>query len=389
MDYEKVLENLNASALKLMESQSLEALCATIVTEARKLVNAEHGSIFLSRDEKLERMYTSSPILSKLKINKKGYTEKAFKLRTLILLKGKKLEKSNPKIALVKAKSLVMIPLSHRTNSIGVLSMYFVEEEHFSAKELHILKLYGSMASLAIARTRHYEATTNALELRDRFISLASHELRTPLTSINGYIQLLYSKLADKDTIESRWIKELYNESNRMTTLVKDLLDVNRIKQGQLAFVFSEVSMVDVVSKVIEKMHAIYPERVIQLKNSVTQKKDTVIGDHEKLSEMISAILENAIKFSKTTSRITVAVSYKKSTVSIKITDEGKGIPPQDLDSIFEGFYKTKHSKEKEGMGIGLLLAKHVIQLHKGKINISSEENKGTIVSVDLPAAKI
>lgn len=389
MEYEKVLEHLNASALKLMETQSLEALCATIVDEARKLVNAEHGSIFLMREDKLERIYTSSAILFKAKIRKKGYTEKAFRLRTVTILQGKKLEKINPKVSIMGVKSLAMIPLSYRTQSIGVLSMYFQKEEHFSERVLHILKLYGSMASLAITRTKHYEATTSALELRDRFISLASHELRTPLTSINGYIQLLYSKLADKNTVESRWIKELSNESARMTTLVKDLLDVNRIKQGQLAFVFSEVSMVDVVGRVIEKLHAMYPERAVQFKNSVTQKKDTVIGDHEKLSEMVSAILENAIKFSKTSSKIIVAVSYKSRSVNIKIVDEGKGIPRQDLESIFEGFYKTKHSKEKEGMGIGLLLAKHVIQLHKGKINISSEEHKGTIVQVDLPAATI
>lgn len=389
MDYQKVLENLNASAIKLMETQSLETLAATIVNEARKLVGAEHGSIFIEQDDKLERIYTSSPILHHAKIRKKGFTERAFRQRTVTLLQGKKLLTSNPKVQQMNVKSLVMIPLTHRTQSIGVLSMYFQREGNLNDKELHILKLYGSMASLAITRARSYESTTRAVELRDRFISLASHELRTPLTSINGYIQLLHSKLADKNTIESRWIKELYNESTRMTNLVKDLLDVNRVKQGQLALVFSEVSVSDVLQKVIAKYHVLYPERVFHFKNSTADKKDTVIGDNEKLQEMMSAFVGNAIKFSKPTSKITIILTHIGRYVVVKIIDEGKGIPQQDLENIFGGFYKTKHSKEKEGMGIGLLLAKHIIQLHKGKINITSEEHKGTTVQVDLPTAKI
>jgi K+-sensing histidine kinase KdpD len=253
MDYQQVLENLNASAIKLMETHSVETLAATIVNEARKLVQAEHGSIFLEQEEKLERIYTSSPALRDVKARKKGFTERAFKLRTVTTLEGKKLQTLNPKVREMNVHSLIMIPLYHRTQSIGVLTMYFEKDGRFSDKELHILKLYGSMASLAIQRARLHESTTQAVELRDRFISLASHELRTPLTSINGYIQLLHSKLAEKNTIESRWIKELYNESTRMTNLVKDLLDVNRIKQGQLALVFSEVSITDVLQRVIAK----------------------------------------------------------------------------------------------------------------------------------------
>jgi len=389
MDYQQVLENLNTSALKLMETQTLEALSATIVNEARNLVGAEHGSIFLAQDDKLERIYTSSPILRKDKLQKKGATERAFAQQMLTLLQGKKLLTANPKIREMNVKSLIIIPLTHRKQSIGVLNMYFQKEVHFNDKELHILKLYGSMASLAITRTRLYESSTHAVELRDRFISLASHELRTPLTSINGYIQLLHSKLADKNTIESRWIKELYNESTRMTNLVKDLLDVNRIKQGQLALVFSEISISDVIENVIAKYHALYPERIFHFRNSTTDKKDTVIGDNEKLQEMVSAFVGNAIKFSKPTSKITLTLTLSSRNVVIKIIDEGKGIPEHDLENIFGGFYKTKHSKEKEGMGIGLLLAKHIIQLHKGKITITSEENKGTSIQVDLPAAKI
>src|SRR5690606_7915517 len=118
-------------------------------------------------------------------------------------------------------------------------------------KETDILKLFGSFASLAIKKNELYEETKNALEVRDMFISLASHELRTPLTSINGYIQLLHSRKDKLGHSESKWINELYEESKRLTNLVRELLEVNRIKQGQLQFILRETKFSDIVTSAI------------------------------------------------------------------------------------------------------------------------------------------
>ncbi len=389
MESINILETINKSAFKLLASQSLEKLCVTIVEEAKKLVGAEHGSIYLLEKHKLEKIYTSSHILKKTKVKKKGYTEQTFRTRKITILRGIEMENVDPEVKSLKIKSVVLIPLSYKTESIGVLTLYSLKEEYFTSKQLYILKLFASMACLAIVKTKLHEETKKAVEVRDRFIALASHELRTPLTSLNGYIQLLYTRLAKKGTIESRWVEELYSESNRLTNLVKDLLDVNRIKQGQFVYTLSEVDMKEVIEKVIRHYRSYNADKEIIFEDKVGGKHNKVIGDFDKLRVMISALLSNAVKFSKPYATIIVSLTHTPRSIRIKIKDYGKGIPKHDLERIFEGFYKTKHSRNKEGMGVGLLLAKHVVSYHRGKITISSKEHKGTTVDIELPRIKI
>jgi len=389
MEGSNILETINKSAIKLLAAQSLEPLCITIVEEGKKLVSAEHGSLYLLVNNKLERVYTSSPVLKKAKIKKRGVTERTFQTRTIHMLHSKEINNAYPVLKELGIQSVVMIPLSYKNEAIGVLMMHSLKDEYFISSQLHVLKLYGSMVSLALVKTRLHDETKQALELRDRFIALASHELRTPLTSLNGYIQLLYNKLAKKDTVESRWVKELSTESARLTMLVKELLDINRIKQGQLAFTLREVNMQEIIEKVVVLYQSYTSDKKIIFEHKIPGKTSVVIGDAEKLQEMVAAFVSNAVKFSKPKAQIIISLNKTARSIKIKFQDEGKGIPQQDLERIFEGFYKTKFSAYKEGMGVGLLLAKHIIGYHRGKLSISSEENQGTVVEVELPRAKI
>lgn len=384
-----ILEILNRSALKLMEAASFEELCKNIVQEAKKLVDADHGSLFLFEKNNLEKVYTSSSVLRKSKMKKRGYLEKAFESKRVMILRGSQTEKVNRVYKSIGIKSVVLLPLTYKTSSIGILIIHSFDEEHFVRKQIHSLRLFASMACLAIMKSKMHDETKTALDIRDRFISLASHELRTPLTSINGYIQLLYRKLAHKDTIESRWMEELYHESIRLTNLVKELLDVNRIKQGQFAFSLSEVDMKDVVEKVVEQYRNYNPEREIIFEDKIFDQQYHVIGDSDKLQEMVAALLSNAVKFSTPDAKIVISLTPAQRSIHMKMRDYGQGIPKQDLKNIFEGFYKTQYTKEKTGMGVGLLLAQHVVNYHRGKISITSEKHDGTIVDVELPRFKI
>lgn len=382
-----IFEILNRSTLKLLEAPSLEKLCKIIVDEARKLVGAEHGSLFLYEKERLLRVYTSSAILRKSKVAKRGFLEKAFQTGKVEILRSP--EKLNKEYKILGIRSVILLPLSYKSSTIGMLVVHSLKEEFFSKKQLYILKLFASMACLAIIKSKLHEETKTALEIRDRFISLASHELRTPLTSINGYIQLLYGKLANRDTIESRWMEELYNESIRLTNLVKELLDINRIKQGQFAFTLSEVDMKDVVEKVVRQYRSYNPEREIIFEDKIFDNHYRVIGDFDKLREMVAALLSNAVKFSTPGAKIVITLIPTTRSIHMKMRDYGKGIPKDDLENIFDGFYKTQYSREKAGMGVGLLLAQHVVNYHRGKISITSETKDGTTVDVELPRLKM
>lgn len=384
-----IFEILNQSTLKLLEAPSLETLCTIIVHEARKLVTAEHGSLFLYQKEKLERVYTTSSVLRKSKIKKNGFIQKTFQSQKMCILRSPKTEQVSLEYKAMGIKSVAVLPLAYKSSSIGMLVLHSFKEQSFSKEQVHILKLFASMACLAIIKSKLHDETKTALEIRDRFISLASHELRTPLTSINGYIQLLYGKLANQDTIESRWMEELYNESIRLTNLVKELLDINRIKQGQLAFTLSEVDMKDVVENVVKQYRSYNPDREIIFEDKIFDDRYRVIGDFDKLREMVAALLSNAVKFSTPGAKIIITLTPSSRSIHMKMRDYGEGIPKHDLENIFGGFYKTQYSKEKAGMGVGLLLAQYVVNYHKGKISITSEKQDGTTVDVELPRLKI
>lgn len=389
MENKNILHTINHSAFKLLAAQSLEELSQTIVEEAKELISADYGSIYLLGKSKLEKIYTSHPALKKAALTKKGYAEQAFRTRATVILTQADIQKIDPRVNKLGVKSLIILPLSYKTESIGILIMHSVQKNYFTDKQISILKLYTSMVSLAIIKTKSHEETKKALEIRDQFISVASHELRTPLTSIHGYIQLLHTKLAKKNTVEARWVKSLYNESVRMTHLVKDLLDVNRIKQGQFAYTLSEVNSKEIIEKVIRQYRNYNSEREIVLEDKISDKQYQVIGDAEKLRDMFAALLSNAVKFSKPHERVIVSISHTPRNIIIKIKDFGRGIPKTDLERIFDGFYKAGYQEMQEGMGVGLMLARHVVRYHRGKITITSKENQGTTVTVALPRIKL
>lgn len=388
MDQATIFEQMNKAAIRLLAAHPLSKLCETITLEARNLTGAQSGFLYLRSGDKLEAAYSTDERVA-IKLPRKQFLKKILQQKKIVVLKQDQFKKNLPGLLMPEVQSAVFAPLLYRNAAIGLLILCAADADCFKSSHMHLVRLYLSMVSLAIVKTQLLEETERALEIRDRFISLASHELRTPLTSINGYIQLLYKKMANKDTVESRWMEELYHENIRFTNLVKDLLDINRIKQGQLAFVLDEVNIKQVIQKALARFQSSYPERTILLKDSLGGSNSIVIGDFEKLVDMISAIIENAAKFSDTQTQISIALTAIDKSIQIVLRDEGRGIPQQDLSRIFEGFYKTKYSSDKQGMGVGLLLARHVVSLHRGKMDILSKEGKGTAVRILLPAAKI
>lgn len=386
--HQSIIEKINEASLKFLLPLSPEDVYKTIVHEAVNLVDASYGSIILQVDGELKRVYSSSELGSKTINRLNGNTQKAFATGKVIAVSIDETEKFHPELKKFGITSTMFVPLSYQGKAVGVLTINSKKKLDESAEETRILQLFGSMASLAIRKTQMYDETKQALEVRDLFISLASHELRTPLTSINGYIQLLYSRMGTQESSEGNWVRELYEESKRLTNLVQELLEINRIKQGQLQFILREIHFLEIVTKATQRSIFIHPERKIVLESNLKDSEGVVIGDAEKLLQVVTALLENAIKFSPNESEVKVVLSNKNNTITLQVTDQGLGIAREDMIHIFEGFYKG-HDNHQEGMGVGLLLAKHIINYHHGSISVHSEIKKGTTVTVTLPQATL
>ena len=385
------LQEINNAVSSLQQANSDKQLYKAIVEEAIKLVNSDYGKLYIYDHDRLKKVYSSSPGIKKATLIKNKKSRAILRLKTTTVFDKKFLQSLQMRNFPSEIEHVLFVPLLHGHRTLGYLLLYFTKNKKpLTDFELARTTLYSRSVSLAVTKAQLQEESKKALEIRDRFISLASHELRTPLTSIHGYIQLLHARKAksNADPVEVRWINELYVESLRMTTLVKELLDVNRIKQGQFAFVFSEVPLHDVVTRALDRYRLTDSNHPFVFESDLDKQQTMIVGDFDKLVEMVSGILGNAVKFSQPGEKITVQLTNDQSMISLVVKDKGKGISKKDLNAVFEGFYKSDHASHLEGMGVGLLLARHIVDNHRGKLKINSKENKGTSVSVSLPLIK-
>src|SRR5882762_428392 len=186
-----ILKDIYVASLKFMVPLTTRETYKIIVKEAAKLVGAEYGSIFLANDGVLYRAYSSVPHRNRLEPRPNGYAYNTFQKKEIFIHTTKTIHESHPELENEAVKSLVLIPLSYRKESLGVLTLTSKSKAFFDEKKIRILKLFGSMASLAIRNHKLQSDLQQTLETRDLFISLAAHEFRTPITTIYLYGQLL------------------------------------------------------------------------------------------------------------------------------------------------------------------------------------------------------
>lgn len=378
-----VLQRVNKAGLKFLSQLNLEETYATIVSEAVKLIRAEYGSLALKQGNELKRVYTTLPIADKVKFRREGFTNRAFREHRSFVIYKDEIQKIHPEMRKIGIKSNIFIPLTNQGKTVGVLIINSLKENHLSDGELSAVRLLGSMASLAIRKAQLYDDTKRALESRDLFISMAAHELRTPTTTINGYAQLLKQKLQVKNLPEVSWAEELSWEGIRLSLLINELLDVSRIKGGKMQFNWKECSLNEIVARAVQSFKFVHPERTLVVDNKIADGEDKIIADFDKILQVLINILDNAAKFSSSESSVILSIKFKKPYFTISIKDHGKGIASEDLGRIFEGFYRAR-GEQREGMGLGLFLAKNIVEAHRGDIQVRSKLNKGTRVELTI-----
>jgi signal transduction histidine kinase len=377
------LRKLNKTAIALLENIELQPLYEAIIKEGCKLVDSRYGTIYLESKDMLERVYSTVPQNLQVQIRKNGFTYKAFKTKKVRFISIEKISPIHREIRDFDVKSVILIPICYRDKCFGVISLDSYKHE-IEEKELVALDLFGSMATLAINQSTQYEKMIAAVEQRDLLISLTAHEFRTPLTTINGYAQLLIRKLQNAPVAIKEYVNELYSETNRLISLTNDLLDMSRMRTGKMVYSLEECYIGDILERAITRFKFAFPNH--KLYYSITQKdKSHFIADFDKLLQVFTNILDNAGKFTPPEKGITLTLERLSKHWMITITDTGRGISPNDQSKIFTGFYKGKNSDETQGMGLGLFIAKSIIDAHQGKISVHSEIGAGTTFTITLP----
>lgn len=224
-------------------------------------------------------------------------------------------------------------------------------------------------------------------ERKDEFISIASHELKTPLTSIKGYIQIL-ERLSD-DIADAR-VKKYLEKTNtyieRLSNLIADLLDVSKIQAGRLQFNISEFDGSQLVDDGIESV------QYAGLRHKIVKKgriNCTLRGDRDRLEQVFTNLLTNAVKYSPDGNKIIIHLSAKGGILTVGIQDFGIGIPHAKQKNIFERFYRIEETSHQfSGLGIGLYISSQIVARHGGKMWVKSKEGKGSTFFFTLPIYK-
>ncbi len=225
--------------------------------------------------------------------------------------------------------------------------------------------------------------------LKSEFISQVSHELRTPLTSIKGYIDNLRDGVAGAlKEKQQHYLDRMAKNADHLVRLINDLLDVSRIESGKLALNLTTLSLRDLVAEVINTLRPIAAEKGLEIIANEFERGSQIRGDYAKLEQVMINLLGNAIKFTPRGGRITITMEQEEQCLKTSIRDTGIGIPRDKRSQIFERFYRIEPESPTKvnGTGLGLYIAKNLIEMHGGRIWVTSEVGKGSEFSFILPA---
>ena len=226
---------------------------------------------------------------------------------------------------------------------------------------------------------------------RKDFVANVSHELKTPLTTIKSYTEsLLDWGLAEKspEAVE-RDVKRIYDDSLRMETLIADLLLLSSIDSKGLYTRFEEVDPVHLVRQIVERVFPQAEAKAIQLTSHVVSQVSLIFADRSAIDRVLVNLVTNAIKYTDEGGDIRVYIGQVTDDIYVKVRDNGRGIPLEDQERIFERFYRvdTTGSRQYGGTGLGLSIARELVQLHRGKLTVSSALGQGSEFILMLPSA--
>ncbi|MDD3164904.1 MAG: ATP-binding protein [Oscillospiraceae bacterium] len=236
-----------------------------------------------------------------------------------------------------------------------------------------------------VTEQRHNEQT------RREFVANASHELRTPLTNIKSYAETIAEAGGDlPKELHDNFISVIIGEADRMTRIVKDLLTLSRLDSGKMEMSISRFPFARAVSNVYDAVSIDARNHGHRFTLELAPNLPEVDGDRERLEQVIMNIVSNAIKYTPDGGKIRILAATEGQTVYVRISDNGIGIPAQDLPRLFERFYRVDKARSREsgGTGLGLSIAKEILNQHKGDIKIESVYGQGTDVTISLPIAK-
>lgn len=222
------------------------------------------------------------------------------------------------------------------------------------------------------------------------FVANVSHELKTPLTSIQGFAQALLDDTADTPEARKQAAQVIYDEATRMHRMALDLLDLARLESGTADLEMSDVDMRSLLQNVVEKFAPQADKAGVTLRVDVPNGLPAIVGDGDRLGQAFSNLVDNALKFTPSNGRVLLSAQEAGAGIEVSVADTGSGVPNEALPRLFDRFYQADPSRAgggHHGAGLGLAIAKEIVEAHGGKIGVRSQVGIGTTFTIHLPLA--
>ena len=287
--------------------------------------------------------------------------------------------------------SVIILRLSARGKTLGslVLATTRDSERRYSDRDVAIANEIGRRAALAVDHALLFRAAEQAARAREQMVAVVSHDLKNPLATIQLAVSFMLEEMVPDNTAheaERKQLHAIHRSAERMYRLIQDLLNVAAIEAGQLAITRSSLPVDVLVTDAVELLRPLASAKRIALVASFSPTLPPVDADRERLLQVFSNLGGNAIKFTPENGRIEIRATASDATVEFSVRDTGPGIASEDLPHIFDRFWQAKKST-RSGVGLGLAIAKGIVESHGGGIRVESEPGHGSCFAFTLPVA--
>ncbi|HEY9611688.1 hybrid sensor histidine kinase/response regulator [Allocoleopsis sp.] len=286
------------------------------------------------------------------------------------------------------AKSYMVVPLTARKRKLGTMTFVSSQPEcRYSRVDLMIAVELAQRCAIAIDNARLYQEAQEANRIKDEFLAIVSHELRTPLNAILGWVNILRNRKVN-ESLTTRALETIERNAKSQTKLIEDILDISRIIRGSIRLNTHPVHIASLIHAVIENVRPTAELKAIQIESSFDPSVSLVMGDQERLQQIVWNLLSNAVKFTPEGGCVEVRLEQVNSTAQIAVKDTGKGINPAFLPLVFDRFRQADSTTTRThgGLGLGLAIVRQLVEMHNGMVYAASEgEGKGATFIVQLP----
>jgi signal transduction histidine kinase len=295
-------------------------------------------------------------------------------------------------------RSVLLIPLRAENRVIGVIRIGKHQANYYTKDHMRLATLIAHQAAVIIENAQLYESlrdTKTELEnlnrIKNEFISIVSHELRTPITAIKGFVKvILHGDTGKLNPQQEKFLKIVDQSIDRLTLLIAEFLDISRIESGQMNMSLGEVDPKQLVETAVEKFKAEGERKNIKITVKLPDKLPAVNADKERLAQVFDNLISNSVKFTPSGGEITVSAEDKGDYALFKVADNGIGIAAKDHKKIFDKFFQVDSgpARSMPGAGLGLAIAKSIVEMHGGQLWVESELGKGAAFLFVVPRLK-